>query len=613
MKDTGKKTKPVYSVPSNVCFMIRTAWHSYKSVLVMLVIVALLNAGETVAQMLATPLLLKTLESDASLAQMLGTIALIAAGLMLLSGLHSYCRSNALYARIAVRSKLLTQVAGKFSGTSYPNTLKPDFIKLLDKAHSCLGGNSDASEAVWTTLCTLLANLLGFAVYLLLLSGLHPILMVVVLVSSGVGFFINQRLNRWEYEHRDEETNLRRPWNVVQKVAKRPFAPYGKDIRLFGLRPWLEDVWRAADETLCAFNRRLEKHYLWLHVVDLVTTLLRNGVAYAYLITLTLRNNLPVSEFVLYFSAVSGFSAWISGILSQCATLHTQSLDLSTLREFLDYPEPFRFEDGEDVPWKPGDPCVLTLEDVSFRYDGADTDTIRHLSLTLHASEKLAIVGLNGAGKTTLVKLLCGFLDPTEGRVLFNGHDLRTLNRRQYYGLFSAVFQHFSVLDSEIATNVAQTLDAVDEEKVNRCLALAGLTEKVASLPGGIHTHIGRNVFEDGTELSGGETQRLMLARALYKDGPILALDEPTAALDPIAEDDIYQKYASMASGKTSLFISHRLASTRFCDRIIFIADGVIAEEGTHEALMAKNGRYAELFEVQSQYYREGGQEHEQP
>ena len=215
-------------------------------------------------------------------------------------------------------------------------------------------------------------------------------------------------------------------------------------------------------------------------------------------------------------------------------------------------------------------------------------------------------MGLNGAGKTTLVKLLCGLLDPTEGRVLLNGQDIRTFDRAEYYRLFSAVFQDYSLLCTTVAENVAQTASNIDEERVWKCLQKAGLTEVIQALPQGIHTHVGRDVFLDGVLFSGGQTQRLMLARALYKGSPILFLDEPTAALDPIAEDDIYRKYSAMTEGKTSLFISHRLASTRFCDRILFLDQGKIAEEGTHEMLLALGGGYAKLFEVQSRYYQEG-------
>ena len=203
-------------------------------------------------------------------------------------------------------------------------------------------------------------------------------------------------------------------------------------------------------------------------------------------------------------------------------------------------------------------------------------------------------------------RLLCGLLDPTSGRVLLNGQDIRRYNRRDYYRLFSAVFQDFSVLAASVAENVAQRIQGVDMALVRRCVELAGIKEKIEALPQGYDTKLGRAVYKDAPELSGGEQQRLMLARALYKDGPVLLLDEPTAALDPIAENDIYLKYNEMSAGKTSLFISHRLASTRFCDRIIFVADGDIAEEGTHDELMQKGGGYAKLFEVQSRYYREG-------
>ena len=179
-------------------------------------------------------------------------------------------------------------------------------------------------------------------------------------------------------------------------------------------------------------------------------------------------------------------------------------------------------------------------------------------------------------------------------------------NRRDYYRLFSAVFQDFSVLDVTIAENIAQTDENINRSLMEQCINQAGLTEKIKQLPNGVDTHIGK-VFEDGIHLSGGELQRLMLARALYKNAPIIVLDEPTSALDPIAESEIYNKYNELTDCRMAVYISHRLASTRFCDRIILIADGSIDEEGTHDELITQNGHYANLFEIQSRYYREGG------
>ena len=191
--------------------------------------------------------------------------------------------------------------------------------------------------------------------------------------------------------------------------------------------------------------------------------------------------------------------------------------------------------------------------------------------------------------------------------MLLNDIDIREFNRREYYDIFSAVFQEFSVLPASIQENVTQTMGEYDEKKLEECLSQAGLLDKINSLTKGVKSQITRKVHEDGLELSGGETQRLMLARVLYKDSPVIILDEPTAALDPIAENTIYLKYDEMTKGKQSIFISHRLASTRFCSRILYLEDGKITEEGTHDELMNAGGKYAEIYGVQSKYYREDG------
>ena len=246
----------------------------------------------------------------------------------------------------------------------------------------------------------------------------------------------------------------------------------------------------------------------------------------------------------------------------------------------------------------------LKLENVSFRYPGTDRDVIRHMDLTLRPGEKVAVVGLNGAGKTTLVKLLCGFYDPDEGRVLLNGVDIRQFDRRAYYDLFSAVFQEASVLDVTVAEHVAQRVENIDLAKVSDCLDKAGLTAKVEGFPRGLQTHVGKIAFLDGVEFSGGEMQRLMLARALYKDGPILVLDEPTAALDPIAEAEIYEKFDAIAGDKTAIYISHRLSSCKFCDEIAVFHGGAVIQQGTHAQLLAdESGKYHELWMAQAQYY----------
>ena len=603
-----KAPKPKYNLWQNTGFMLRTSRKYAKSVFPLCIVLALLSAGKSVAELLIAPAILNKIELSASLGSVVFTIAAFALVLMLLSGLRSYVDTNALFGRIAVRSQgIYLSISRKYAETSYPNLLNTDFLALGEKASAACAGNSESSEAIWTTLTDLMTSCIGFVVYLALLTNLNLWLAALVAATTAVSYFASKRINEWGYLHRSEELELTKKIEYANKTAtSREFA---KDIRMFGLRGWLEDLWGSTMRLYSAFCAKRERKYIWANIIDIVLTFLRNGIAYAFLIGITVKNGLPASQFLLYFAALSGFAQWVVEILDKLSVMHKQSLDISTIREFLDWDEPFDLNGGERIAFEPNKQYEIRLDDVSFRYPKADKDTLSHINLTVHPGEKLAIVGLNGAGKTTLVKLVCGFLDPTEGRILLNGEDIRKFNRNDYYALFSAVFQEFSVLDVTVKENVAQCVDGIDETRVWQCIDKAGLTEKIRSLPKGIETHLGRRVFKDGVEFSGGQTQRLMLARALYKNAPILVLDEPTAALDPIAENDIYQKYNDMTHGRTSFFISHRLASTRFCDRIIFVDGGKIAEEGTHDELLKNGGGYAYLFEVQSKYYRSDNQD----
>lgn len=602
MKDSKK---PKYNLWQNTAFMLGNAWRVCKSVIFLCITLAAVTTGKTIGELLITPAILRKVETAAPLPELVGTIAVFSGILLLLTGLKAYLDENTFAGRIEIRKSIMQQIANKVARTAYPNLLDTNFLSFQDKARQACISNSEPTEYIWTTWTDILTNAAGFLVYLALLSGMHPALLALVVATTAAGYFFSKRINGWGYRHRQEEAAYSKRMEYVRRVSTG--REYAKDIRIFGLRDWLEDVWSSAMGLYEAFAEKREKIYLWTNVIDLLLALMRNGIAYAYLIRLTLEQDLPASQFLLYFSAVGGFTQWITGILDKFTEIHKESLDLSTLQEFLEWPEPFRFEEGVPLARIMDQDYEIRLENVSFRYPKAEKDTISHMNLTIHPGEKLAIVGVNGAGKTTLVKLVCGFLDPTEGRVLLNGQDIRQYNRRDYYALFAAVFQNFSVLEASVAVNVAQRVDGIDSDLVWRCLEQAGLAEKICAFPDGLRTNIGRVVYNDGVELSGGETQRLMLARALYKNAPILVLDEPTAALDPISENDIYIKYSDMAQGRVSLFISHRLASTRFCDRILFLERGMIAEEGTHEALMALNGGYAKLFSVQSQYYQEGG------
>ena len=606
MKKNQTKKKPKFNMFQNSWFMIKLAWkQKEKKVIFTGILLILFGVALNLINLYIAPTILDAIETGVSFGELITTILVFVTALILTYAFNEYVMANVLYGRISVRTEIIAMLNNKACRTSYPNIENDEFYKLSEQASIYCCSNSEATEAIWDTLTQLLTNVLCFVFYTGLLLMIKPIMLIIILVTTLIGFFINNYLSEYKYKHKEELAEQDKRLGYINESSRS--LKFAKDIRIFGLRTWLNELHDKSIAALQAFNNKVAGVYFWARVADLVLAFLRNALAYVYLIGLVINNEISVAEFLLYFSAVEGFSTLVTGVMTQLNVLKKQSLDLCVVREVLDYPEVFKFEDGQDLVVDTNQDYTIELKNVSFRYPGKNKNILTNINLTIKPNEKIAIVGLNGAGKTTLVKLICGYYDPTEGEILLNGVNIKTFNREHYYKMFSAVFQNFSLLAGSVATNVAQTEENVNLELVYDCIEKAGLKEKIESLPEKYNSKLNREVYEDATNLSGGELQRLMLARALYKDAPIIVLDEPTSALDPIAEADIYNKYNELAKNKSSLFISHRLASTRFCDRILFIGDEQILEEGTHEELLALGGKYAELFEVQSKYYREGG------
>ena len=607
-KPKTDKQKPVYGMASNCAFMISRAWRDAKSVLLICAGLILCAVAASLLELFVTPMILDAVGRGVSPGELTVLIAQFALGLVCVYSLQTYLKANTLFGRVYVRLKLSIEQNLLECRTAYPHIEDPDYLQRAAKAERVLTDNNQAGEAAWDTMTDLASNLVSFTIYLLLLSQAGPAISLLTAALAAAGYFAGERIRSWRYRHREEEGKIHHSLNYILRRSQD--TKLAKDVRIFGLGPWLVQLYDKHAQLFYDFCVKGRRRYLWADLLDVALALLRNGAAYGWLIALALRGELSPAQFVLYFSAVGGFAQWVTGIFQNLGTLRRQSLELSTLREFLDSPEPFRFDDGAPLAVKPGHLYAIELRDVSYRYPGAEADTLSHVNLAIRPGEKLAVVGKNGAGKTTLIKLLCGLLDPTEGVVLLDGEDIRQYDRRDYYKLFSAVFQQFAFLPGTVAENVAQGED-VDLERMWDCLERAGVADQVRALPQGENTHLGRQLYLDGVELSGGQMQKLMLARALYKNGPVVVLDEPTAALDPIAESQLYQKYHDLTRDATSVYISHRLASTRFCDRVLLIENGGIAEEGTHDSLLELGGRYAYLFDIQRKYYAEGAMENE--
>jgi ATP-binding cassette subfamily B protein len=581
------------------------AWRERPSVILLVLAMAAVLALLGLTRLFIVPTVLGAVEAGTSAAELTEMILLFTGALLLLNGAGAYLSSCSQFGRIEVRLAIGAVIQNKALTMSYPHVEDQKVRRKMDKASMLAASNTSAVEAVWTTLTELLKNAVEFAVYLTLLSVLDPLMILAVLATALVSFWAGSYCDGWGYRHREEESEYFRRMNYLSERSKD--YTLAKDVRIFEMGGLLDEVYDHTLGRYRSFAARREWVGFSGNVTDVILTFVRNGMACFFLVQAVLRGEINAAQFVLYLSTVNAFGGGIVRILADLAELRRQSLAICEVREFLDYPEAFQVDEGIPITPKMNIPYRIRLQDVSFRYPKAEKDTLSHINLIIRPGEKLAIVGLNGAGKTTLIKLICGFLDPTEGKVLLNDTDIRTYNRRDYYRLFSAVFQDFSVLDTTIAENIAQTDKDIDWEFMKVCMDQAGLATKISRLPKGVKTHIGR-VFEDGIDLSGGELQRLLLARALYKNAPIIVLDEPASALDAIAESEIYNRYSELTKGRMAIYISHRLASTRFCDRILLMAEGRIEEEGTHGELIAANGHYAYLFEIQSRYYREGGE-----
>lgn len=305
-----------------------------------------------------------------------------------------------------------------------------------------------------------------------------------------------------------------------------------------------------------------------------------------------------------YVGASTQLFGGIAKLIAVMGSVMYNASFLEDTFEFLDLPN--RMYQGSLTTEKRSDRNYeIEFRDVSFKYPGSETYALRHVNMKFRVGSRLAVVGMNGSGKTTFIKLLCRLYDPTEGQILLNGIDIRKYRYDDYINIFSVVFQDFRLLSMPLGENVACGVD-VDEAKAKKCLEDAGFGERLSTLECGLETYINTELSKTGVAFSGGEKQKIAIARALYKDSPFIILDEPTAALDPIAEAEIYSKFDTIAGDKTAVYISHRLSSCKFCDEIAVFNRGAVVQMGTHEALLGDPcGKYSELWHAQAQYYTE--------
>ena len=599
-----QKEKPVYNVLQNISFLLGQIRLGHPSLLVFLALELVFSVVSPAFGIYLPKIAVDLAQSQAGLEQILvslggfGLLTALCMGIsssvargqyMLYNDMRAYFQLRLLYQSLSCDYRVIESEAGQ---TKYQRAWNSVYF-----------GDFSGTSVMLVACRDIAVNILCFFLYSGILASFSPLLIVLLTGLSLLSLLATRRAQVYENSRRNDQAQVERKLRYVVNTGGS--VPFGKDIRLYGMGSWFRSLRDRLIGQSSALIGKIQNRYFGAGAVNAAVLLVRDGLVYGLLIGAVTGGRIGVSDFVLYFGAVTSFSGFVTSVVNSFGQLNGANLQMNDLRAFFDQ---------TDEP-EPEHPAVLSdlhgssieFRDVSFSYEGGKR-VLDHFNLTIRPGEKIALVGVNGAGKTTLVKLLCGFYRPDSGEIRVGGVRLDRLRKQDRFRLFSAVFQDVFLPPFSVAETISlQPAGRTDRARVESCLKKVGLWEKIASLPHGIDTPMTRETEEHGVVLSGGQRQKLLMARALYRDAPVYILDEPTAALDPIAESETYEQFRTMADGKTVLYISHRLASTRFCDRIVLLENGRAAEEGTHDTLLRSGGRYAELYEMQSRYYREKG------
>ena len=549
----------------------------------------------------------------------------IAVGIMcVFSGIKMFCEKKMqmkhTYTRISV---FMLDFIKKAINTDYLNIEPQPKQKIMGKGVQGVSGNYEGAEEVSTLSIHLVTIVLGIFSYGTVIFILDWRILAITLGMFVADVLIRNHAVKFGDSHRESFSEPWRKMNYYERNSMNISA--GKDIRIFGLKRLFDYHFDLMINTYKKFRYNYQLKWYYPTISDTAFNFARDWLAYTLLIHKVLTGQIDAATFTVYLGIIASFSQYIYDVSMHFANLRDASHQFNDYHEFMNQKDVFerRERDGEEVVSTGSTTTTaevpealegraaqsapsIEFRNVSFTYEGSEKPVLTNVSFKINADEKIALVGNNGAGKTTIVKLLCGLYPPTSGEILIDGKSINDIGVEKYQDMISVLFQDTSPIALSIAENVCgcEPQDA-DKKKLEECLKKAGLLEKVNTLAKKEETYITQTLDEKGVVLSGGETQKLLLAKAMYKDGPMLILDEPTSALDPIAESRIYEEYNQLADKKTAVFISHRLASTKFCDRILFLDGGQIVEEGSHDQLMKNGGKYREIFDIQSHYYKE--------
>ena len=590
----------IYSTKDNLVFFFKEVWKYDKRILVHIVLAGISEMFMPLARLGLTAIIIDAVadgQTDNFFVRFAGLILVV----LILTILAKTSMTTLQMKGNAFRVQFMNKLSVKLTDIDFSLFDGNEGQEKINKA----SGTADSPEKVFQrgllVAEALVKNVLGLLVYSFLLAEIHWGFIILVAGSSLVNFFYSVHVNKKEDQNKEKVAPINRKLNYIKE--KTGEFNRAKDMRMYKMEFWFGEVFEGLiQQKFFYLSNILRKKFIG-NTLSGLFTLFIDLVAYVYLIQLIIAGGISVASFTVYFGAIATLSNWISGTMNRAVDINKMVLEIDDFREFMNTESQMNHGKGISINLEKTKRLSIEFDRVSYRYPESEEDTIKDFSVKIEPGEKIALVGINGAGKSTLIKLLTGLYRPTEGTIKVNGYAVDEYNVHDYYDLFSVVFQDYYELPITLEEMVIQGKDK-DMSKLDEIESRTGLKEILNQFPEKGQTRLVKRVYSDAVDLSGGQKQTLQLAKALYKDGPILVLDEPTAALDPIAESNIYNQYEELSKEKTSIFISHRLASTRFCDRILFMENGNIVEQGTHSELMEEKGKYYDMFEAQSYYYK---------
>lgn len=502
----------------------------------------------------------------------------------------------------ALRIDYVREMIVKLLNMDYKYMESAAFFEERAMAFDATNDNNSGVELIYHRMFQIPQLVLMILLLSVFIGLASPFILLAIIINIAATSWASVAVNKYEYKKKELLSKHKRRVDYYEKISK-DFS-YGKDVRLYDLKERILQNFNLEIKGYIDVFKLIKNKEFALGILVLLTLLLSDAATYGILTYLTVKG-MPIADFSMYLVATSTLSQKMTSLSEYITHIIREKMYVRDLFAFLDDD---LGEAGGDLPAIPEDiPMEIEFDRVTFKYPGTDKNIYEDFSLKIPAGQKLALVGINGAGKTTFVKLLTGLFSPDSGRILINGRDISEYKKSELFKMFGVVYQDVNIFAYTIAENIACSSENIDYEKVDSVLKQVGLYEKVQSLEKGVNTMMLKIIDEKGAVFSGGENQKLAIARALYKGGNCVIMDEPTAALDALAEAEIYSEFDALTQGKTAIYISHRLASTKFCDMIALIDGTGLKEYGTHDELMKQEGEYYKMFVIQGKYYQEGG------